>query len=543
MNTEQQFLELPKEAIDSPVKNQKIPNKKPLSAIFVDFRSKWETLPAVEDKLKASVDFMRSTLAQTGSPSFKDFWEVRKLSLFLFKENINPILRSQFWAEFSELSAEARRLKEILDEQSSFAAEQIHLAIQAMEFDVENYQSLLPQIELPAFPVHSKIFLEKKDFYFSLQQELELLNHLASRINSLRKETVKIEMRIRQKNQFFERLSLIGDKVFPKRKELIKNLSEAFLLDVEDFITRNFTDFPENRIPVYVLREEIKSLQEIAKILTLNTHCFTQTRIKLSECWDQIKLFEKERKKEVIQKKMVSRQNYDQVMEHIKELTAYCLNEDACSVEESKKSEEIITLMRGLDLGRDEVRSLKQELQDAKKPILDRIESKRLERENEQKQAEKLQREKITALKKNMEELLADGMGWDIEKVVQLRLQYQNELDDLPIHKSEKFQFDRLFKQIKDLISEKKEKALLNLSQDELAALDQLGEVLQQKKQRRLEMKQQLENYRKSLGNSGLDFEKAMLLRELIDEEKGSLDKINQSISEIEEKIQELEGR
>ena len=70
---------------------------------------------------------MRSA-PQPQSPHFKDFWEARRLCLPLFKENMNPKSRSLLWAEYIEISAEARKLKEILDEQSPFAVEQIELA-------------------------------------------------------------------------------------------------------------------------------------------------------------------------------------------------------------------------------------------------------------------------------------------------------------------------------------------------------------------------------------------------------------------------------
>lgn len=65
---------------------------------------------------------------------------------------------------------------------------------------------------------------------------------------------------------------------------------------------------------------------------------------------------------------------------------------------------------------------------------------------------------------------------------------------------------------------------------------------MQQRKERRQEIKQQLEIYRKALGGSNLDFEKAMHYQELVQQEKERLDKANAAIEEIEQKIAELEG-
>ena len=101
--------------------------------------------------------------------------------------------------------------------------------------------------------------------------------------------------------------SALGDHVFPKRKELIKNLSQTFLADVDAFMAQ-FSQ-GEIRESLFVLRDEIKYLQNIAKVLTLNTNAFTHTRMRLSECWDKIKGEEKERKKEWSEQRAQQKQN------------------------------------------------------------------------------------------------------------------------------------------------------------------------------------------------------------------------------------------
>ena len=60
---------------------------------------------------QARAQFTRIALSQPGMPRFKDFWEGRRLCLPLFKENLTPKVRSQLWAEYIELSSEARRFK------------------------------------------------------------------------------------------------------------------------------------------------------------------------------------------------------------------------------------------------------------------------------------------------------------------------------------------------------------------------------------------------------------------------------------------------
>ena len=124
-----------------------------------------------------------------------------------------------------------------------------------------------------------------------------LLNTLASRVNAMRKEVVKTEMRIRIKNKLLDCLSLCGDQIFPKRKDLIKEISQTFMSDIDHFIASHFEDEEFQRVPLYALREEIKQLQSIAKVLTLNTHAFTETRLKLSGCWINSRAWKKSAKK------------------------------------------------------------------------------------------------------------------------------------------------------------------------------------------------------------------------------------------------------
>jgi hypothetical protein len=447
------------------------------------------------------------------------------------------------WSEYIELSSEARRLKEILDEQSAFAAEQIELAIQALESDLGQYDTLLQQVPELQFPENCDAIHAKKDLYLDLQKELHLLNTLASRVNSLRKEVVKTEMRVRIKNKFFEKLSACGDRIFPRRKELIKQISDEFMKDVQKFIQTNFQHEDAKSPPLFVLRDEIKALQSIAKLLTLNTHSFTETRLQLSECWDKVKRREKDRKKEFAAKKQVYKQNYDQVIEKIHAFAEVCKQGEISVDELNAQSNEILEMMRGVELGRDEVRALKDELHHARKPIMDRAREQEQERERKDREIEKQKKEKVSETKAQLQNLVQQAEELSSDELVAERDRLQKEFDHMGLSRSEKQIIDRIFKQVKDAITEKKEKAMMNLSEDELHSLEQLKEVLFQRKQWRQEIKNQLETYRKALGGSGFDFEKAMMYSELIETEKARLEKANAAIEEIEEKIEQFENR
>ena len=287
--------------------------------------------------------------------------------------------------------------------------------------------------------------------------------------------------------------------------------------------------------------EEIKQLQSIAKILTLNTHAFTETRLKLSACWDKIKNREKERKKETQVKRQAFKQNFDLVMEKIKPFAESCLA--GMSIEDcNRASAEILDFMRTVELGRDEVRILKDEIHKAKRGPQDRARDLEMERQKKEREVETQRREKINAMKEELNTLLTLPEAHEAEALTAKREELQKQFEEISLAKAEKQIVDRLFKQLKDVIDDKREKALLMLSDDDLKALEQLKEVLEERKLRRQEIKNQLEHYRKQLGGSGFDFEKAMMYREQIEAEKASLEKVNSSIDEIEEKIAEIEG-
>jgi DNA repair exonuclease SbcCD ATPase subunit len=492
-----------------------------------------------DDKLQFAIEFMEIALSQTGTPHFKSFWEARTVCLELFKEAVSPTLRSTLWIKYNELSKEARRLKEILDEQSAFAVEQIEMAIKALEDDIVSFSDHLQKLAPVEFFVSSKLMTKQLSYYQQLQNELNLLNTQASRINGLRKELIRTEMRVRQKNKFFQRLSAAGDKVFPRRKDLIKDVSHNFITDVDAFINEYFSK-DDNHESLFFLREEIKALQNMAKILTLNTHSFTHTRMRLSDCWDRIKGEEKERKKERAQQKVIYKQNVDDAMQKLRMFNeAFQANQITIN-EANKQLDEMSTYMRGMELGRDEQRFLREELNNARRCVSDKIQAAENERNQHEHEKERVRREEIKNIKSNIEKLLKSNDSQDVEALISEREAIQEKINSILLSKAEKIDIERQLKPLRDLITEKKESSILSLSDDDRQSLLQLKEILKQRKERRQEIKNQIETLRKASGASGLDFVQAMSNNAQLAEEKERLEKISQGIKEIEQKIAEL---
>jgi hypothetical protein len=527
--------------IDSQETSQTSPREpREESPLFKEFTEKLLSLPSPEEKIAHGLQFMRSSISQEGSPRFREFWEARRLVLPFFKENLNPAIRSKLWNEYVELTVEARRLKEILEEQSAFAMEQIDLAIKALESDAANFGQLLASAGEIAFSDASQTIRQKANVYSQIQRELNLLNTLASRLNGLRKEIIKTDMRIRFKTKFFKRLSELGDHIFPKRKELIEAISAEFEKDIDQFIANHFVGEEIVGAPYYALREEIKGLQSMAKIFTLNSAVFTRTRLKLSECWDKVKVLEREHKKEVLEKKQASSEQRQTLQVKMDALKARSL--EMPMDELNKEIDEISNEMRSVPLHRDDVRYLREELYKLREPHLAAQEQKAKDLEAAEKEKLRQKRELMTALKEKIAQLVKQGEKMDLETLSAAFEEIEGQLAQIEASKMEKQQIERSFRPLKDLIVDKKEHSLLNLSEDDKKALENLRLVLQQRKDRRQEIKIQLEIYRKALGGSGLDFEKAMQFQELVEQEKERLEKANSAIQEIEQKITALEG-
>lgn len=516
-------------------------NDKEFNVRFEEFKTELTKLADAELKLKLALSFMEEALAQEKKPDFRNFWEVRKICLELFKEQISSQNRSELWSRYRKLSDEAKKLKDHLDEESKFASEQIEIAIQAIEKEIENIKEGLKEAKQELFSVRCESLDKNLPVYEQCQGELNLLNAYATRINQMRKELIKTEMRISIKNKFFQRLSKMGDQVFPRRKELINQVSDQFVADVNAFIEKDFNQHYRNESPFF-FRNEIKGLQMAAKVLTLNTQVFNQTRLKLSECWDKLKLHEKDRKKEFTQRKELRKSNSSEIKENIEVLLQNFLNGSLSATETQRNAESIVAKMRSVDLGKEELSELRQKLADLHAKISAKVDVE----VQEKKQAEIQRIEKkegaLRELKKKIELFLESADELDIDQLIEKRNALVAEIHSAAITKLDKMELEKGLKGLKDILADKKEKMLMALPEDRRQALEQLKELLSQRKEKREDIKQHLEVLRKkSKALSGLDFERAMQLDQEIKQEKSRYDASNLAVKEIEEKIKEIQ--
>jgi len=509
--------------------SEKNPEPRNVSELFVAFKDSVDKVKEVEEKISQSIAFMREALSEPGGPRLKDFWDAKHLCAPLFKEQMNPIKRNHLWSEYAELNQEARRLKEIIDEQTAFSIEQIELAIEALEKDFGRYDELVGQAPQLEFPKNTQKLIKKQEVYQTIQRELSFLKTLVSRLDALRKEAISTDMRISVKNKLLKRLSKLGDQVFPRRKELIKEISEQFVQDVDHFVKQRFAqDQDDKPAPPYILRDEIKSFQALAKLLTLNTQSFTKTRKMLSECWDQIKEVEKDRKKEYEERSKEFQKNKEEFAPKIQEFASFCSNDDNLVKEKIlDQASALQNEMRALALGRDDVKEMRAEIQKIRKEALDKVQEKVDAKA-------KKDREHIDLLKGELSKLIEDEHATSLEDMIENEERLLKSYEVIKLSGAEKQTFERQFSDLRGFILDKKgEKA---------DTLDELENLLEEREALLDQVKQQVEDYRKEMGGSGLDFEKAMTYRELYDSAKIHLDKEVEVVAQLEEKIAEIES-
>ena len=493
-----------------------------------------------ERKLETVIAFMEHVLTQTGATHFKEFWDARKICLDLFKENINPTSRVTFWAKYSELCRLARQLKDILNEQSAFAAEQIEIAVASIEGEINHLTELLEKMPSVDFGVNCHTIAEHYNEYNSCQRELNLLNTYAIRTNALRKELMKTDMRVRQKNQFFERLSKLGDTIFPRRKLLIQEVSSLFINDVAHFIEIAFSHEVKTTA-LFDLREEIKALQSIAKVLTLNTEAFSTTRKQLSECWDSIKNVVKERRKVVSEQKVANKQHRDHFAGQLEALKSSAQSGTITTAEGNAKLEEIIKEMRATSLGRQEIRELREMVQELQEVFSSQGRLQEAAKQFEAKQREQEANARFEQIKEKLQAFVNQAADLALDLFILESERLSKEIVEARLNRAQKQQIEKFERQVRDLIEEKRDQQLLQLSDDDREAINQLKTVLKERKERRQEIRNNITEWRKASGGSGLDFTQAIRYNELIEAEKDRLEKIESGIYEIEKEISRLQ--
>jgi len=507
---------------------------------FQDLEASLKESKEPEKKLELVIHFMETALAQQGTPHFKDFWEAKKMCLDLFREHINPIARIHLWARYSELSREARKLKELFDEESAFAVEQIEMALHAIEAEVAKIPELVGSYPQFQFRIPARQLHHNEAQYKELQTELDLMNAYASKITALRKELMKTDMRIRDKNHFFARLSTLGDAVFPKRKELITKVSELFRTDIDAFIANTFTGELKTA-ELFHVKDEIKALQSAAKELTLNAETFAASREGLSQCWDTVSRLIESKKKEEVEQRVEFRQHRDEILAKLSDITKR--HEEKKLDDQGALAElDLISMqMRKMVLGRHEIDILREKLTEVRKVFLAKQQIEVNAARDAIRQKEEARKAALEAAETGIEQAIATAAQKEPGVLQGIYEELADTISDLSCYRAEKIELERKLHRFRDLILEMKEQKIQNLAADDKEKLSHLKQFLSELTEQRDDVKARLENLRRQKGSSQLNFAQALEANDSIDQERARLERIETNIEEIEQQISDLE--
>lgn len=489
---------------------------------------------SVDRKLKMALDFMEEALADKDSVRFKDFWEARKLCLDLFKQEVSPAIRPQLWSRYGELSRQARRLKEVIDEQSAFAAEQIEIAVKALEESLEKISSEVQKVSAESLEGLSKG--PRRHEIAECQQELNLLNLYASRLNVLRQELAKTSMRIRVKNDLFKRLSAAGDKIFPRRKVLIAKNSQAFLEEVKSFVEKNFAEGNFSG-ELFSVREQVKALQKLASSLTLSAQGFKKSREDLGKAWDILKEADRDRRRDRAKKRSEQKENVEKLLKEIASFEEKAKAEGLADGKVIEGCQKIVDSMRTIDLSRDDQQKVREAIAALKAPI---EQKEKLKKEQHQKQAdekEQLRKQRIEELKASAESLLAAAGEMPLEQLHASRKELAANVQQQHLSKQDRLTFDHLFRALKKRVAEKQDQEVLEQvsSEDEKNSKELKGDIKKLKIHRK-QLKEQLDSLKQEKSASGLDIGRAIELSQEIEEMWGRLEAVDSALEKLEDK-------
>lgn len=465
-------------------------------------------------KLMEIIAFMEETLSQEKTPRFKEFWDARTRCLEIMKEEIAPPVRALAWEKFTELTQQARKLKELFEEESNFQHEQFEMAIAALEEELNKIATGEFRVELPKFshvPQALKSHLHQFEVF---EKELRTFGAFSERIHSFRKELTKTGMRVKKKNALFERLSSAGDKVFPVRKELIEKESTLFLSEVEALVG----SIGKAKGSLAPFRDDIKAFQAFAKELTLNAPTFKKCREMLSGAWDKVKELDQAHRAEVEMKIQESREQAAHFIERVDALMAQ-FNEKKISLAEIvEKEREIMGQMRHKGLGKPEQKLVR----DALDKLHELANQQKMEAEGKMRAQEKDVQQKREALRQNFLERIERGEDPQV---------LDGELEKADLAKKEKDELYYHLHKLKDRHLDEK--------QDVAKTKEELHHLLGLRTERKREIKDELNRLRKHLGVSSLDLTEQLFTQEKVQELKGRLEAMEERSQALEKRLGE----
>ncbi|AFS19924.1 myosin heavy chain domain protein [Chlamydia psittaci CP3] len=262
--------------------------------------------------------------------------------------------------------------------------------------------------------------------------------------------------------------------------------------------------------------------------------------MKLSKCWDQLKGLEKEIRQEQSRLRVASAENSKDVREQLAGI-AQVLEEGGDLFRIRKDLDAAAKRIRSLDLIHDDVVALKAELQVLFEKLKEKQDAAEQVYQEQLARDKQIRQEAIKELTEKIKLFSERCTSGDIHS--ETRSEWQELKESLTkaafLSASERISLDNRLNLTLQHITAYFEEQLLS-SPDSREKLTNMRQVLSQRQERRKELKDKLEQDKKLLGSSGLDFDRAMQYSALVEEDKRALEELDQSILDLKRQIQQL---
>lgn len=484
---------------------------------YLVFESAIEGEIEADKKLELSIKFMRAALGEGKKAQFRDFWRIKKVCLELFKGEIHPVKRAIFWADYTTLLTEAHELQKILEEQTSFQVEQIDLAIAGLEKEMQEKETRVLKNDPKDF--HS---LPHSIELTKLCQEVGFIESFRMRILDLRRELLALEMRVSLKNKMLDRISKLGDLIFPQRKKLLLEISALLSSDVDKFIQENF-DITNHTVKpnahTFSLREKTKDFQFALKHASVTNETYRKIRSQLGQAWEILSEVEKARR---VERESRSKEEGAFAEELFKKASELPLDQ---SLLESAK--DIFLEMREKRVQKEAGRKIREVL-DKKISAWEAERAKEEEARLVEKNQAKLEHAQMLDRTLNeLESFLPKITKMELSKALTFFDEKKKLLQSELVEKKQKIRFEQVAFAIEDKI--------LELEASQLEG-HQIEGILQRRVVLRDSLKEAIQRLREEITKVGLDFELALELRRVVDSNKMQLEKVEEAIGSLQEK-------
>lgn len=445
-----------------------------------------------EEKIALMLTYMQAQLSHGDINNLSRFWKMREFCLEQFKQTLSPVKRFHLWKDYRKTMDEIIKLKAVLDEKQSYNKEQIEEAIRSTVDGLKNLDSQIEKTLDIEIPSNIEFLAKNAKEYQDFQKEVSLYNGYTSRINSLKKELLNLDISFKDKKPLLTQIYVLSDQVFPKRRELLTQISVLYKNDINSYLKSIF-DKSDLKEPYFTYKEQIKSLQNFSKVISLNVTSFSEIRETLSQAWDKIKVLEQEKRTQKEAFKKSCTENETKILELIKELSEK--KSKLPRKDFDREVNQIETSIKRAEL----FKSVKNKLTDSLEDTLDELLPKAKVKQEDNTQAK-------------IEEyflLIKDKVNyWDYFALASEYKRLKDLIDNSSVMESKLTAFERELFSIKEKLLQK----LIEEIQEGI----ETEEINQELKSFKQSVVADMESFKKKLNSSNQSIEKAMLYNELL---------------------------